>query len=98
MTGASWRAVARVAVAVLLVLGVASGCTKDHKEVDPATARKDRVEARLAKTFSDRQASCITGRLSPADLRALDRSTTLAGDDASLRSFSDALAVCVAGG
>ncbi len=73
-----------------------AGCSKPAPS--PADQRRDRVQQRLESTFSDAQASCILDRLDPTALKAVDRTTSLAHDTASLAAYSDAVAACVASG
>ena len=86
-----------VTLGLVLVLGAAA-CTRSEPTVDPAQARKERVEARLRSTFTDTQARCILTKVDTSVLRALDTKKALPADSAELTEFSAALRTCVEGG
>jgi hypothetical protein len=83
-------------VAALVLVGVLlGGCGSDAK--DPATVRRERVEARLQSSFSDNQARCIAKALDQPTLRALDLGRPLPSGSKALARYSDAVARCVTG-
>lgn len=91
------RTSARRALVVLALASVsmtAVSCTSDPPS--PAEQRVERMRDRLEVSFSDRQVDCILEALDADTLEALDQEEALASDSPALRTFSDALAFCVA--
>jgi hypothetical protein len=85
------RAVAALGLA--LVFAVAA-CSSEPE--DPATLRKERVEARIESTFSRSQAACIMKVLDGPTIAALDKTSTLPADSEALRIYSNAVVICTA--
>ncbi len=85
-----------VAMVVLILVSSGAAACSGSTPVDPATARRERVEARFRSTFSATQTRCILRDLGPSDLKALDRRNTLSGDSDVLKRYSAALSACVA--
>lgn len=83
-----------ITVVFVLVCVAASACSK-AEPVDPASARRERVEVRLRSTFSATQTRCILRDLSASDLSALDRKRALSPDDGALEHYSTAISSCV---
>lgn len=93
---AGWRRRAAVRVAAvslaLVALGACSG-----KSQTPAERREARVRARIERSFSRSQTTCIMKVLDPPTIAALDRLTTLPKDSEALRIYSNALVACAGG-
>lgn len=90
------RRASRARAAALAVAALAAGataCTKD--ELGPAEARRERVEQRLRRTFSARQADCILRRVDTGVLVALDSGKDLDPGTAAMFTYSNAVAICV---
>lgn len=86
----SRRAIA-LAAALSIALGACAG-----SETDPAVARQERVQARLADTFTSTQAECIVDALDPTALLALDETTDLGADSPALSTYTKAVVDCTA--
>ena len=86
-----------VLVAVALVVATLTLGACSAKKVDPATARRQRVEARLRATYSGREASCIVRALDPSTIEALDRATPTTVSGAALTRYTAAVTHCVIG-
>jgi len=83
------------AAGLALVLAVtAASCSSDPK--DPATLRKERVEARIDATFSRSQTACIMKVLDGPTIAALDTTSSLPARSEALRIYSNAVVACTA--
>lgn len=81
-----------VALAVCLSLPLSAiGCSK---EKSPDEQRRDRVEERLKRSFSDEQVACMMKQFDGAMLLALDRETGLPEGD-QLSDYSEVARACV---
>jgi hypothetical protein len=79
---------------ICLLLGTAAtGCSKH--DVDPAAARRRRVEVRLRSTFSAAQARCVLARLDGRTLTALDSDARLRSSSTEFTRFNSAVRSCV---
>ncbi len=87
------RRFATLGLGLLLAVSVAA-CASEPK--DPAELRKERVEARIADTFSRSQANCIMEVLDAPTIKALDRATRLPADSEAMRIYSNAVVACTA--
>lgn len=88
----------RVAVVVASLLAVGSllsACTSEPKT--PEEQRKERVEARIAESFSRSQTVCIMKVLDDDTIEALDLGEELPADSEALRIYTNALVACAAG-
>lgn len=88
----SFRQSGVVALAVCLSLPMgAIGCSKQKS---PDELRRDRVEERLKRSFSDEQVACMMKQFDGAMLQALDRETGLP-DGKQLSDYSEVARACV---
>ncbi|HWJ97715.1 MAG TPA: hypothetical protein VNQ33_06105 [Acidimicrobiales bacterium] len=79
---------------VVALAASAAACTSDPK--DPAQVREERVQARIASTFSRSQATCIMKVLDAPTIAALDKTTALPAGSEALRIYSNAVVACTA--
>ena len=86
------KCIAALLLTVTVSLGACAGT-----EPTPEQARRDRVEARLRETFTKAQSSCILGLADDRVLTALDKEDDLAGDDATMKAYTNAVIACVSG-
>jgi hypothetical protein len=80
-------------VSCLSLSTLATSCT--NQSTDPASARRDRVEARLRSTLSAVQARCVIDRLDTQTLAVLDRDGSMSSSDPAFAVYSSAVRTCV---